>query len=63
MQKQGHKLALMHAAAMNELRVRTANNCQYVRGLRAEVDSDPVVVPIIEALDMHGRMGAVLLLR
>ncbi|GAA1868718.1 hypothetical protein [Myceligenerans crystallogenes] len=57
MQKQGHKLVSMHVAVMNELRVRTANKSQYVRELLAEVDNDPVVAPIIEALDMYGRMG------
>lgn len=57
MQKQGHKLVPMHATVMNELRARTANKSEYVRGLLAEVDNDPVVVPIIEALDMYGRMG------
>lgn len=54
MQKQGHKLVPMHATVMNELRARTANKSEYVRGLLAEVDNDPVVVPIIEALDMYG---------
>lgn len=57
MQKQGHNLAPMHAEVMSELRARTANKSHYVRGLLAEVDMDPVVVPIIEALDMYGRMG------
>lgn len=57
MQKQGHKLVPMHAMVMNELRLRTANKGQYVRELLAEVDNDPVVLPIIEALDMYGRMG------
>lgn len=57
MQKQGHKLVPMHQAVMDELRTRTANQSQYVRGLLTEVDNDPVVVPLIEALDMYGRMG------
>lgn len=57
MQRQGHKLVSMHSATMKELRTRTANKSQYVRGLLAEIDSDPVVVPVIEALDMYGRMG------
>lgn len=57
MQKQGHKLVPMHATVMSELRARTANKSQYVRGLLAEVENDPVVVPAIEALDMYGRMG------
>jgi hypothetical protein len=57
MQKQGHRLVPMHAAVMTELLARTANKSEYVRGLLAEVDGDPVVAPIIEALDMYGRMG------
>lgn len=57
MQKQGHKLVAMHATVMNELRERTADKSEYVRGLLAEVDNDTVVRPIIEALDMYGRMG------
>lgn len=57
MQKRGHNLVPMHTAVMNELRARTADKSQYVRELVAEVDNDPVVVPIIEALDLYGRMG------
>lgn len=57
MQKLGHKLVPMHQAVMDELRTRTANESQSVRGLLAEVDNDPVVVPLIEALDTYGRMG------
>lgn len=57
MQKQGYKLVAMHATVMNELRARTADKSEYVRGLLAGVDNDTVVVPIIEALDMYGRMG------
>lgn len=57
MQKRGHKLVPMHASVIDELRVRTANKSEYVRGLLTELDNDPVLVPIIEALDMYGRMG------
>ena len=57
MQKRGHNLVPMHTVVMNELRARTADKSQYVRELVAEVDNDPVVVPIIEALDLYGRMG------
>ena len=57
MQKQGHKLVPMHTTVMNELRARTVDKSEYVRGLLADVDNDPVVLPIIEALDMYGRMG------
>lgn len=57
MQKQGHKLVSMHSAVMNELHLRTANKSEYVRERVAEVDNDPVIVPVIEALDAYGRMG------
>lgn len=57
MRAQGHKLVPMHQTIMGELRVRTANNSQYVRDLIAEIDADPVVVPVIDALDMYGQMG------
>lgn len=57
MQGWGHQLVSMHQNIVDELRVRTANSSQYVRGLLAEVDADPVVVPVIDALDMYGRMG------
>jgi hypothetical protein len=53
----GHKLVPMHQAVMAELRTRTADKSQYVRGLVADVETDPVVSPVIEALDMYGRMG------
>ena len=53
----GHKLVPMHEAILDELRTRTADKSQYVRGLVAEVDADPVVLPVIEALDLYGRMG------
>lgn len=57
MQKHGHNLNPMHTVVMNELRARAAVKSQYVRELVAEVDNDPVVAPIIEALDLYGRMG------
>lgn len=53
----GHKLVPMHEAVIDELRTRTATKSQYVRDLLAEVDADPVVMPVIDALDMYGRMG------
>ncbi len=57
MKARGHQLVPMHQAVMNELRARTASKSQYVRELLAEVDADPVLVPIVDALDMYGRMG------
>lgn len=47
----------MHMVVMNELRARTAVRSQHVRELVAVIDSDPVVTPVIEALDLYGRMG------
>lgn len=57
MMKLGHGLFPMHQRVMTELRIRTASKSQYVRQVLAEVDNDPVVEPIIEALDLYGRMG------
>ncbi|MFE9658299.1 hypothetical protein [Micromonospora sp. NPDC006431] len=53
----GHKLVLMHEAVLTELCSRTADKSLYVRELVAEVEADPVVPPLVEALDMYGRMG------
>jgi hypothetical protein len=55
MKANGHKLGDMHQKVIEELRERTRSKSQYVRGLLAEVESDPVVIPVIEALDMYGR--------
>jgi hypothetical protein len=57
MQANGHKLGDMHQKVIAELRERTRSKSRYVRGLLAKVDSDPVVIPVIEALDMYGRRG------
>ena len=53
----GHKLADMHEAVIEELHVRTADKSDYVRGLLTQVRADPVIPPLIAALDMYGRMG------
>ncbi|SDU62839.1 hypothetical protein [Jiangella alkaliphila] len=53
----GHKLDEMHEAVMAELRVRTADTSEHVRARFAGVEADPVVEPVIEALDMYGRRG------
>jgi hypothetical protein len=57
MKANGHKLGDMHQKVIAELRERTRSKSQYIRGLLAEVESDPVVIPVIEALDMYGRRG------
>ncbi len=57
MKEWGHSLIPMHRAIMDELRSRTATRSEYLRGLVAQVDTDPVVPALIEALDLYGRMG------
>lgn len=52
-----HRLADMHAAVLGELRTRAEDATPYVRQLLDEVETDPVVPPVIAALDMYGRMG------
>lgn len=53
----GHKLGEMHPIVFAELRARTANKSEYVRGLLAQVEADPVIPPTIAALDAYGRSG------
>lgn len=53
----GHKLMPMHHKIMRELSTRTERQSRYVRELVAEVDADPVILAVIEVLDMYGRMG------
>lgn len=57
MKKQGHNLVPMHAAVMNELQARIEGKSHYLRELVTRADNDPVVAPIIEALNLYGRMG------
>lgn len=53
----GHGVEAMHAAVMAELTTRTASSTPYVRGLLAGVQADPVIPPLIAALDRYGRKG------
>ncbi|MCD4850584.1 MULTISPECIES: hypothetical protein [Micrococcaceae] len=53
----GHNLADMHSSVMAELSARTATSTEYVRGLVAEVEADPVVIPLIATLGRYGRSG------
>lgn len=55
--KYRHNLLIMHKAVMDDLRKRTEDKSQYVRRIFAEVEEDAVISPILEALDMYGRMG------
>lgn len=57
MQRWGHNLVLMHSTIMRELVARTADQSEYVRGFVAGVAHDPLVGPVLEALDRYGRMG------
>jgi hypothetical protein len=57
MKLSGHKLAEMHVQVMRELNQRALTSTDYVRGLIREVEADPVVAPLIAALDMYGRIG------
>lgn len=53
----GHNLADMHSSIMAELSARTASSTEYVRSLVAEVEADPVVIPLIATLGRYGRSG------
>lgn len=57
MKKLGHGLEPMHDLVMTTIRRRTWDSSPYVRGLIAEVEGDPCVLPIIRTLDVYGRMG------
>ncbi|MFY1659315.1 hypothetical protein [Micromonospora sp. WMMD1274] len=52
-----HRLVAMHEAVLTELHSRTVDKSLYVCELVAEVEADPVVPPLVEALDTYGRMG------
>jgi hypothetical protein len=47
----------MHETVMEELRVRSSGKSEYVRDRLGAVQADPVVLPLIETLDVYGRMG------
>lgn len=53
----GHGSAEMHLLVMGALGRRAAGKSQYVRSLVEDVESDPVVGPVIDTLDLYGRMG------
>jgi len=55
MKAMGHGSAEMHLRVMSALGRRTVGKSQYVRSPVEDVDSDPVVVPVIDALDLYGR--------
>lgn len=57
MRGRGHGLLVMHDEVMTELQQRSAGKSHYVRSLIEKVDDDALVLPLISALDMYGRMG------
>lgn len=57
MKSHGHNLVEMHVAVFEELRDRTAEKSEYVRGLLSAVEGDLVVKPLIAALGRYGQSG------
>lgn len=57
MKSYGHNLIEMHFAVFEELRARTAEKSEYVRGLLSAVEGDFVVKPLIAALGRYGQSG------
>lgn len=53
----GHGIADMWDRVMDEIRQHTASRGEYLRGLVAAVDADPVLQPLLEVLDRYGRSG------
>ena len=57
MKRWGHNLVRMHDEVMSELHQRTMDKSPYVRGLVTAVGLDPVIPPLLGALDAYGQMG------
>lgn len=57
MKLHGHNLVVMHDAVFYELKNRTADKSEYVRGLLSTVEDDFVVKPLITALGRYGQGG------
>lgn len=53
----GHDITRLHERVMGELRARTAESTDFVRGLVADVDSDPMVPLLIHVLHNYGDRG------
>lgn len=53
----GHGIAELWDHVMIEIRERTSTKGDYLRGLVAGVDADPVLRPLLEVLDRYGRAG------
>lgn len=57
MKSYGHGIAEMWDHVMDKVSERTAGKSDYLRGLVAGVDADPVLRPLLEVLDRYGRSG------
>ena len=57
MRAHGHNITRMHELVFVELGKRTADASPYVRSLLNRTHADPVIKPLITALDMYGRSG------
>lgn len=57
MRERGHALGGMHEAVFSGLGGRAAGRTEFVRETLGKVADDPVVEPLIRALDVYGRQG------
>ncbi|WP_028272462.1 hypothetical protein [Arthrobacter sp. UNC362MFTsu5.1] len=57
MRAHGHNVTRMHNLVFLEIGKRTMEATPYVRSLLERTHRDPVVLPLIKALDMYGRSG------
>lgn len=53
----GHGLSAMHAELIPALRLRAEGNSPYARDLVLEAEADPVMSPVVAALDSYGQSG------
>lgn len=57
MRAHGHNITRMHNLVFTEIGKRAVTGTPYVRSLLERTHADPVVRPLISALDMYGRSG------
>lgn len=57
MRKHGHNITRMQELVFLELSKRTVGITPYVQSLLDRTQQDPVVAPLVAALDMYGRSG------
>lgn len=53
----GHQIVDLHATVMTELETQAASSTAHVQGLVADVSADPVIGPLMAALDRYAREG------